>query len=1363
MSSCCLYVGNSSLRVPPPAAAPPGLTSSSCIDLVSSEEEDSTEAFHSDDPPVQSSPPDRAVLEARALGATPGRPLGDNALIHLQSKFPSAGGDAARTDFTPLYPERENVSNNGDPKLLEGLMGRYSTQIRDPLDMLWRDGPELDIQPDNLRVDKVRMPGYDAYGWQIVWACPYAAPGMPVHAKIEIDRDDRNQGKGIFCYAADQPPQLSTNPARFFDVKILRTLFVGRRGDFSMYSPRMRVGMSLEEARSTPSTLVNREMNSRSEQGLMTRPTPLGPGDAAHCPIDFGLHREVMHEAEPGEEGSPLLPAPPGRLHGTARNGSADLRNCKQRITIEGGIKGFLTFDGFTYLNNWKTQVNAVINKAARAQRIATATEMFGRLPEEEALGRLQDALEHGNEVTWVQLSTERGNLFRRELPPYLFLGQDFITKRARGCVHFDLTEASQDIENISVSIVQILPQDLVETVLDTQGLRACAKDIGWNDDKLLYEIAGNEHSGPNLCAGLKGYSMVFDSGNPAEFGWSLAVPTGQYLQAAAEGEASLRKDVDKGMWILGGCPARWPALCVGQHMVIVKGKKARRCAAHGSPKDRVLLKWAIENNSFQAPPPYMQEYWDMAELRNYCYPNRLRQRNETQKLLGAPDKCLHSWRYSGIFGKITGFLVPPVPPIAPDAHIRTHLENRYTDALPVPETPKKATPAPGRISRSFNQFALPIPRSHRSARLERMHLEAAKAEYEDTAGYLTVATEMDAAFSPAIETITDAQGLAAPDERGVRGVRVSLPGPRPPPPTCAHYKVAPPAYNTQAFRNTEGKRLSQPTDPDMHLPDKTNLGIQILILLSMGAEPCIDVADIESYFRNFSMPLYRQGTQATSIPFGPHGFGVHKRGEFGKFDMPAATTPAGIFICRATEYVLKQHEAALHGHAYPAALTAAMRERAEKLGDQHGQAIYSCIWIDDLLILYHDCTVLRDASSSWLSSQMAVRLGFTCAIEKQQLWQNQVMHGPQLTHRLNSFGAVADYVGLRIHVPRPTISSERELPVFTVQEPKRIAYADNIATLYKRKPNSKEYVRTLISTKDLQQITGQVVAAATAEPELLDLCRPLWKAGQTIIHKTDKGRRGPECEGYHALAGVGWSARDAARAIEHRLRNPTPLPAAPRVHYPHVRSPGVHLVFSDARRPGVDTLDDPALRQGEEFCFGWWCDLGPDEGVVYFQRVFTEAELKLGIPVLEYIGTFVAVMSTYAYWAALSPSGAAGHGHLIAMTDSKTVQQRFKGGKVKGTHMMQMHSLFLDALRTQSEAAEGLHQSPVTVGIDYFTRNYNLMADSLTHGARGIDDFKQLAAINGFARVREAASVPAIQEAVLRYGHMKWDTMLTS
>jgi hypothetical protein len=142
---------------------------------------------------------------------------------------------------------------------------------------------------------------------------------------------------------------------------------------------------------------------------------------------------------------------------------------------------------------------------------------------------------------------------------------------------------------------------------------------------------------------------------------------------------------------------------------------------------------------------------------------------------------------------------------------------------------------------------------------------------------------------------------------------------------------------------------------------------------------------------------------------------------------------------------------------------------------------------------------------------------------------------------------------------------------------------------------------------------------------------------------------------------------------------------------------------------------------------------LGPVEGIVYFQRAFTEPELKFGIPVLEYIGTYVAVMSTYAYWAALPPSDDSGH--LIAMTDSKTVQQRFKGGQVKGPHMMQMHSIFMDAIATQSCAPQQLQQTPVTIGIDYFTRNYNLMADSLTHGRRGIHDFIQLATMQRASR----------------------------
>jgi hypothetical protein len=66
-------------------------------------------------------------------------------------------------------------------------------------------------------------------------------------------------------------------------------------------------------------------------------------------------------------------------------------------------------------------------------------------------------------------------------------------------------------------------------------------------------------------------------------------------------------------------------------------------------------------------------------------------------------------------------------------------------------------------------------------------------------------------------------------------------------------------------------------------------------------------------------------------------------------------------------------------------------------------------------------------------------------------------------------------------------------------------------------------------------------------------------------------------------------------------------------------------------------------------------------------------------------------------------------------------------------------------------------------VDVTYFSRDFNLMSDSLTHGVRGIHDFHQLAALNGFNRVREATTVPAISAAAMKYGNMKWDTMLTS
>ena len=152
----------------------------------------------------------------------------------------------------------------------------------------------------------------------------------------------------------------------------------------------------------------------------------------------------------------------------------------QHRIVIQGGVRGFLTTAGFDFLSAWKDAVNKVMNTAAEAQRNATArhTNVCLRAWIFAARRSFDDTILRGEKIDWVQLTESQGNRFRLDLPKYLFLGQEFITKEARGCMHFDLAKASVDIEDTSIQIMQILPQDMVETVLNTEGLRACAKEI---------------------------------------------------------------------------------------------------------------------------------------------------------------------------------------------------------------------------------------------------------------------------------------------------------------------------------------------------------------------------------------------------------------------------------------------------------------------------------------------------------------------------------------------------------------------------------------------------------------------------------------------------------------------------------------------------------------------------------------------------------------------------------------------------------------------------------------------------------------------------------------------------------------------
>jgi hypothetical protein len=241
----------------------------------------------------------------------------------------------------------------------------------------------------------------------MIWDCPDWFPGLPSHAYIEIDRDDPNKGKGLFDYCTKAQMPSVGNVTKRYEVKILRTLCVGRRGLFSIYSPRMREEMTLKEALETPSPLINREMQSCSEQRLpFIRQTGLKTGDTK----DLQLDADCIHDA-----GTHVAPVSTNSM----------LRASQTRITISGGVKGFLTQDGFKILGNWKNQVTTV--------RLATATQLFPGVDRDESLRRLEDALSNGTDVEWIQLTEREGNKFRQALPPYLFLGQEYITKEARG------------------------------------------------------------------------------------------------------------------------------------------------------------------------------------------------------------------------------------------------------------------------------------------------------------------------------------------------------------------------------------------------------------------------------------------------------------------------------------------------------------------------------------------------------------------------------------------------------------------------------------------------------------------------------------------------------------------------------------------------------------------------------------------------------------------------------------------------------------------------------------------------------------------------------------------------------------------
>ena len=140
---------------------------------------------------------------------------------------------------------------------------------------------------------------------------------LPKKCWIEIDRDQPNKGIGIFHYRSEAVTQTPYRPGvqeshhllRRFEVRLLRTSFVGSRGQFSCFSHKMRVPMKLTEAIDTPSNLINREMNCDSEEGSHAiRRSVFTPVDVLHNPI--GVEQAIESSAPPDVPNAGLTNCP---------------------------------------------------------------------------------------------------------------------------------------------------------------------------------------------------------------------------------------------------------------------------------------------------------------------------------------------------------------------------------------------------------------------------------------------------------------------------------------------------------------------------------------------------------------------------------------------------------------------------------------------------------------------------------------------------------------------------------------------------------------------------------------------------------------------------------------------------------------------------------------------------------------------------------------------------------------------------------------------------------------------------------------------------------------------------------------------
>ena len=438
-------------------------------------------------------------------------------------------------------------------------------------------------------------------------------------------------------------------------------------------------------------------------------------------------------------------------------------------------------------------------------------------------------------------------------------------------------------------------------------------------------------------------------------------------------------------------------------------------------------------------------------------------------------------------------------------------------------------------------------------------------------------------------------------------------------------------SYNSQITKHNGSK-----SQPKLRMPTKQHIGHAVCVLMSTGRQVLLHVADVEDFFRMWTVTAHRQGL---TILLDDSGFRLHPSACMGPGDVPLITSRFGSYLVELTAHHM---QLAVDNLNLDSSTQQWLDHRSALLGSEQAKLFWQCIFVDDMLNVVID--QLSEASSDWLQNGIEKHTGLRMP-----------------TKKLQTIGEVADYCGLTYRIARSISQSGVRL-----MDEKVDRYIAFIKSLIKQK---------WVSENEIDQLLGRLIHSATVYGEIFELMEDVYAARYTTTRRRD-GKK-PLSKATPALEAI-------VRIIDTReLR-----PLFPSLQLGVVGSSDTVTVFTDASKPG----DDGRI-PGTWYGGGIWV-FHPLIGTRDLQIEFTPQECLLPVSVLEFI---TILWGFQAIWPLMVAAGAerAGVIHYLGATDSESTFQKQQNRKPRESAMELVHRHWARDTRVSSAISASIQFWP--------------------------------------------------------------------